>query len=165
MRRLIYNQRQLPGQLRYGLRPSRETGCGWIAVYNALELMGGHAEPQALIRYFERQAPLLNGNMGTVLWGPAQCFRQWGFETKTLFRREQFDLAARQAQACILFYRWRRGWKVGAHFVALEPVEGGFVGYNTYKNSCGPDAYGPSLEAFLRRRGYFGAVLLTLKRP
>lgn len=33
---LIYNQRKIPkDQWRYGFRTSADTGCGWIATYNA----------------------------------------------------------------------------------------------------------------------------------
>ena len=38
---LIYNQKKIPkDQWRYGFRSSAATGCGWIATYNALQLMG-----------------------------------------------------------------------------------------------------------------------------
>ena len=41
---LIYNQNDIPkGQYRYGLRSSASVGCGWIATYNALTLMGYRA--------------------------------------------------------------------------------------------------------------------------
>ena len=37
---LIYCQRDIPNdQWRYGLRTSADTGCGWVATYNALRLM------------------------------------------------------------------------------------------------------------------------------
>ena len=48
---LIYCQRDIPKkQWRYGFRSSAATGCGWIATYNALQLMGYRAEPEKLIR-------------------------------------------------------------------------------------------------------------------
>ena len=41
MGELILNQTQIPKeQWRYGLRSSAKTGCGWIALYNALILLG-----------------------------------------------------------------------------------------------------------------------------
>ena len=41
MSALIYNQNHIPkDQYRYGLRSSAQVGCGWIATYNALCLMG-----------------------------------------------------------------------------------------------------------------------------
>lgn len=163
---LICNQTRIPkNQWRYGLRSSAKTGCGWIAVYNALRLMGYRAKPETLIRYFLRQLPLIHGTFGTSFWGPAQYFRRWGFPVKMILRRSRFDALARESAVCILFYRWHRGWRFGAHFVALRHTPEGFVGYNTYRNSDGPDHYGPSLDAFLREKGYFGAVLTGIRIP
>ena len=162
---LIYNQNKIPKeQWRYGFRSSAATGCGWIATYNALRLMGYMADPQQLIRDYERQVPLINGNIGTVLFGPALLLRKQGFTVKTVANRAKFDEAAKEAEVCILFYRWLRKYRYGAHFVALHHTENGFVGYNTYRTSRGPDLYGPSLEVFLKKRKYFGAVLFTISR-
>ena len=165
MKDLIYCQRDIPrDQWRYGLRSSAAVGCGWIATYNALRLMGYRAKPEDLIRYYEWQLPLVHGNAGTSCWGPALRFRQWGFPVKMTADRKQFDDLAKESDACILFYRWRRGWKLGAHFVALEYREGSFVGYNTYRNSKGPDSYGDSLDGFLKSKQYFGAVLTAIRK-
>ena len=161
---LIYNQTRIPKeQWRYGFRSSAATGCGWIAVYNALRLMKYRAKPEGLIRYFQRQFPLIHGNFGTSIWGPALYFRKWGFPVKMIARRSRFDEAAREADVCILFYRWRRGWRFGAHFVTLHHTPDGFVGYNTFTNSDGPDCYGSSLNAWLKKQGYFHPVLTTIR--
>ena len=163
MNDLIYNQRQIPKeQWRYGLRSSAATGCGWIATYNALRLLGYKSEPEELIRYYERQLPLLHGNAGTSVLGPAVCMKQLGFPTRVIARRSEFDQAAKKAQVCILYYHWRRSWRMGAHFVALQYKNGSFVGYNTYRHSSGPDEYGESLEAFLKQKKYYGAVLAVI---
>lgn len=165
MNDLIYNQHHIPkDQWRYGLRSSAATGCGWIATYNALRLMGYRTDPEALIRSYERQLPLIHGNAGTSLWGPALRFHQWGFPVQMHAKRERFDQAAKDADVCILFFRWCKGYKLGAHFVALHHTEEGFVGYNTFRNSSGPDKYGPSLDAFLKKRKYFGCVLTTISK-
>ena len=165
MKDLIYCQRDIPKeQWRYGLRSSAAVGCGWIATYNALRLMGYRAKPEDLIRYYEWQLPLVHGNAGTSCWGPALRFRQWGFPVKMTADRKRFDELAKESDACILFYRWRRGWKMGAHFVALEYRDGGFVGYNTYRNSKGPDDYGESLDGFLKNKQYFGAMLTAIRK-
>lgn len=161
MNELIYNQNQVPG--RYGLRPSADTGCGWIAIHNALCLLGWETDREDLIRYLQWQLPLIHGNFGTSLWSPAVCFQKWGFRTALILDRKQFDRAAREAGACVLFYRWRKGARFGAHFAALHHTPRGFVGYNTFRNSTGPDFYGESLDAFLKNHGYFGAVLTTIQ--
>ena len=165
MDELICNQKRIPKQQwRYGFRSSAATGCGWIATYNALLLMGCRAEPEELIRYYERQLPLIHGNAGTTILGPAVCMKQMGFSTKVILQRSRFDEEAKQADVCILFYRWTRPWRYGAHFVAVEYRDGTFIGYNTYNNSTGPDVYGESLDAFLRRRKYFGPVLIAISK-
>ena len=158
---LIYNQRDIPPeQWRYGLRSSAATGCGWIATWNALRLLGYTAEIPELIRYYEKQLPGIHGNLGTMFWGPALCFRQWGFPVALHTRG--YDEAAKAAAVSILFYHWHRGKKFGAHFIALRFHDGRFVGYNVFRNSTGPDDLGESLEEFIRRRKYFGHMLLTI---
>ncbi len=163
MRELIYNQHQIPKrQWRYGFRSSAATGCGWIATYNALHLLGYHAQPEELIRYYERQLPLIHGNLGTSIWGPAMCFKQWGFPVRMVANRHRLDQAVKDSDVSILFYRWRKGCKIGAHFAAVQHTAEGFVGYNTFSNSCGPDNYGDSLEKFLKKHRYFGAVVTQI---
>jgi len=164
MKDLIYNQTRIPkDQYRYGFRSSAATGCGWIATHNALRLMGYQTDLKELIRYYAWQLPLIHGNAGTSFWGPAVCFRNWGFPVTVCANRCRFNALAKDSDVCILFYRWRKGWKLGAHFVALHHTETGFVGYNTYRNSTGPDPYGPSLDAFLREKQYFGCILIGIQ--
>ena len=164
MKDFIYNQHDIPKeQYRYGLRASAEVGCGWVATWNALRILGYTTDIPALIRYYAWQVPLIHGNAGTSFWGPAVCFRKWGFPVKIMMDSRRFDEAAGAADACILFYRWRNKCRFGAHFVALHKTGGGFTGYNTYRNSTGPDSYGSSLADFLRERKYFGAVLIAIQ--
>ena len=164
MNELCYCQRDIPrGELRYGFRASAETGCGWIATYNALRLLGKRADKQELIRYYERQLPLIHGNAGTSFWGPGAFFLHHGFRVEPEVRRERFDALVEGSEVCILFYYWRKGLKLGSHFVALHKTNAGILGYNTYKDSAGPDRYGESLDAFLKKRGYFGCVLIGIR--
>lgn len=160
---LIYNQRNIPkDKWRYGFRSSAATGCGWIATYNALRLLGCTTDIDQLIRYYEWQLPLIHGNAGTSFWAPAVCFRRWGFPVEVCIDRRQFDALAGRSDACILFYRWRRGWVSGAHFVALHRTEQGFIGYNTFRGSSGPDFYGSSLSDFIRKQKWYGAILIGI---
>ena len=161
---LIYNQNHIPkNEYRYGFRSSAATGCGWVATHNALCLMGYRTDIHELIRYYEWQLPLIHGNAGTSFWGPAVCFKNWGFTVKIVLDRKRFDEEAKNADAAILFYRWQKKAKLGAHFVALHHTEKGFVGYNTFTNSEGPDHYGESLDGFLKARKYFGCVLIAIE--
>ena len=49
--------------------------------------------------------------------------------------------------------------------MALHRTDEGILAYNTYRNSKGPDRYGESLEAFLKKKKYFGAVLIGIRKP
>ena len=159
---MIYNQNNIPKEKwRYGLRSSAATGCGWIATYNALELLGKPEMPQKLITYYERQLPVINGNFGTQFWGPYNYFKNHGFETKLIMNPEKFDELAENVN--ILYYHWRNGVKFGAHFVCIQRTENGYVSYNTYKNSVGPTNIGASIEKFATKPGRFWTALITVK--
>jgi hypothetical protein len=160
---LIYCQNDIPKeQWRYGFRSSAATGCGWIATYNALRLLGYRAEPEKLIRMYEKMLPLVHGNTGTAIPAPALAFHSWGFPVKLVFDRKKFDESAKMSDVCIIFYYWRRKWKLGAHFVTVQYRDGRFTGYNTYNNSKGPDDWTESMEGFLDKRKYFGTVLICI---
>ncbi len=162
--KIIYCQRDIPKEkLRYGFRSSAATGCGWIATYNALKLMGYKPNAKVIIKYYERQIPVINGNAGTFLLSPLMFFKKQGFSVKSTASRRHYDELAKQSDVCILFFWWKKGFKIGAHFVALQHTPKGFVGYNTYSNSKGPDYYGTSIEKYLEKKKYFGTVLMGIK--
>lgn len=161
---LIYNQKEIPKeQWRYGLRASSATGCGWIAAHNALCMMGYRPKPEKVIAFFEKNAPVLNGNLGTFILTPVAFFKKLGFSVKITNRRETYDVAVKESDAALLFYYWRKKMKFGIHYVALQYREGKFYGCNTYRNSRGLDDYGESLEMFLKKRKYFCTVLIAIK--
>lgn len=166
MEEYIYCQSAVPKeQWRYGLRSTAATGCGWIAVYNALRYLGKEEKPEKLIRYFERMLPLIHGNLGTTILAPAFYFKKKGYLVDWTARNDRFDEMVAKSDVCVLFYRWHDKWKLGAHFVALHDSDSGILAYNTYKNSRGPDRYGQSLERYLKERKYFGAVLIGIRMP
>jgi hypothetical protein len=165
MNGLIYNQRDIPkDKWRYGLRSSAATGCGWIATWNALQLLGCKTDIDELIRYYEWQLPLIHGNAGTSFWGPAACFKHWGFPVEVCADRRKFDALASRSDVSILFYHWHRGCRLGAHFIALHRTPDGFVSYNTYRSSTGPDNLGHSLQAHIQSSGWFGCVLMGIRK-
>ena len=164
MKDLIYCQSNIPkDQWRYGFRSSAATGCGWIATYNALRLMGYRAEPETLIKRYERMLPLIHGNTGTTIPAPALLFKHWGFPVKVVCSRNKFDEAAKESDVCIVFYYWRGRWKLGAHFATVQYKDGRFTGYNTYTNSTGPDDWTESIEGFLKQRKYFASLLICIQ--
>lgn len=164
MKDLIYNQHDIPkDKWRYGFRSSAAVGCGWIATHNALRLMGYQTDIDELIHYYESMLPLIHGNAGTSFWGPAVCLKNWGFPVQICVQLNRFDDVVQHSDVCILFYHWRKQYKLGAHFIALQKTDCGITAYNTYRNSCGPDRLGPSLADFIKDHRHFGCVLIGIK--
>lgn len=164
VKKLIINQRKIPKKKwRYGFRSSAATGCGWIATYNALQLLGYDVQPRKLIRYYVWMLPFLNGNFGTAFWCLPVFFKIHGFHIKVSFRKKKFDEMVRSADVCALTYSWRRKWKYGAHYVTLQQKGDQVIGYNTYTNSTGADVYGESLTEFLKKRKYFWPMLIAIE--
>ena len=162
---LIYCQRDIPkNELRYGLWSSAATGCGWIAVYNILTLYGIPCDPQQILNEVKQDIPLLNGLCGSFFMSPAWVLRRHGFDVCFTTKKEKMDQIAQANETGILFYWWKSKNKIGAHFCAVEKTEEGYIGYNTYSNSTGPDSYGPSIKAFLDKRKYFGAAYFGITK-
>ena len=165
MKPFIFCQNDIPKkELRYGFRSSAATGCGWIAVYNILVLFGHHPDPKEIIYELQHDVPVLNGNIGSFLMSPAWVLRRHGYTVHFTTKRKQIDQLAQQSDAGILFFWWKSKKKIGAHFVAVEKTEQGYIGYNTYSNSKGPDSLGTSIEDFLKKRKYFGAVYFGINK-
>lgn len=153
MANMIYCQHDIPkDKWHYGFRSSAATGCGWIATYNALHILGKHVAPEKLIKFFEWQLPLINGNTGTFLFSPAIFFLLHGYKVKCTAIPSHFDNFVEESDVCILYFWWSRKRAMGAHFVALHKTEEGIIGYNTYRTSKKADSYGDSLQKFLKRK-------------
>lgn len=164
-RGLILNQNDIPKEKwRYGLRSSAAVGCGWIATYNALRLMGKYVEPEKLISYYEHVFPVVNGNFGTFIPSVVSFFRRNGFVVKVTAKRSLFDETIKKSDVGIMFFYWRRTMKIGAHFVTVYFKDGSFKGINTFKNSKGLDDYGDSLNSFIKKQKCFLPVLIAIKK-
>ena len=129
-----------------------------------LEPGGRPDAPEAVLSWFVRRRPLLNGLVGPTFGSMLAFFRKRGYTVITAFRKNNFDRLARESDVCVMFYFWRRGCRVGAHYVALQHTPEGFVGYNTFRNSTGPDRYGDSLSSFLKARHGALPALIALKK-
>lgn len=164
MTEYIYNQNDLPKGLHYGFRESRATGCGWIAVFNALVHMGYRVNVPVLMRKLERQVPLVHGNFGTLAFAPWFFFRSQGFGAEISARVSDFDAIVARSDCALLFYYWKSGKRIGSHFIALHKDSCGITAYNVYSNSNGPDYLGQSLTAWIQKNHHFACVLTGVKK-
>lgn len=121
---LILDQNALDSP--YGRQGSAAAGCGWVAVYNALRLLGIPADRETVRAQMERLL-ILGGWNGTPFYALALYLRQKGVRVRFTLHRSKFGRAARKSQAGIVFYLYHkkgRPFPIG-HFAAFAPTADG----------------------------------------
>ena len=131
-------------KLRYGITTLEPLGCGWIATYNALIMLGNRTDPCDLIRDFEMNNLFYYGVFGTNGNNLARYLSKQGYEV-TITYLEKYDLnndnelnsenelkpvceIIKQNDANILFYKTS---DVG-HFIAIkyDETDNAYIAYN-----------------------------------
>ena len=113
---MIVDQRLLAGY-RMGVTDSAACGCGWIACYNALRLLGGRQRPESVLKELERSL-VLRGRMGTRTVALPAFFLKRGCRVAVSFTLAGAEKQAPGADANIVYYL--RGKHPSAHFVAFS---------------------------------------------
>jgi len=163
MNQFIYNQHKIPkNKWKYGIFPSSFSGCGWIAIYNALILLGHKENPEAIINYLKKHIPIFNGLFGTCILSISAYLKSLDFSHQIAIDKTKFDTIALNNKVSILYFFWISKFKIGAHYIAIENDKNTFLGYNTFLNSHGPDYLGASIELFLKKNHYFFPILVTI---
>jgi hypothetical protein len=160
LRTLIDNQNQRPAsRVRMGATEGSNegwyNGCGWIASYNALILLGNPRHPADIVRHFETNGGMVLGGMfGTYPRAIERLFRALGYDVShVLFPQLSTDLdnAIKSSGVGILAYAHTRA----AHYIAIEyrAEDGRFIVYN--------DGFARARSAYLGYESYSntGAVI------
>lgn len=101
----------------YGIKPSSDNGCGWIAAYNVLHACGITKEWNAVREQMEDWL-LFGGMLGTHLVHLLWYLRRHGLHLQIAMERERREACAELCRAGILFYF--NG--VALHFVTFLPA-------------------------------------------
>ena len=134
---LIDNQNQYPAnQIRMGstegMNEGWYNGCGWVAVYNALILLGNPKHPAEIVEYFEESGgTVLDGVYGTYPNAIEGYFVSLGYNIDHIFLPQlttDIDEAIKSSQVSILAYLHSSA----AHYIAVEYREDidRFIVYN-----------------------------------
>lgn len=113
---MIADQRLL-AQYRMGATDSAACGCGWIACYNALRLLGERPRPESVLKALERDL-VLRGRMGTRTVALPAFFLKRGYRVAVSFTLAGAEKRAPAADANIVYYL--RSKHPSAHFVAFS---------------------------------------------
>ena len=142
----------------FGCCRSSQNGCGWIATYNALIMLGNPQQPHTIISYYENSGALAYGAFGILPTAVSRYFRSKGYSVKVSTNSASFDEQAKKSTANVLFY-WHSS---GAHNIAVRWDGKKFVGYNVSGTKSCSESLGKSITDFLRNNGYFGAMLTSI---
>ncbi|MDO4318143.1 MAG: hypothetical protein Q4C48_08040 [Lachnospiraceae bacterium] len=117
--------------MRYGLSTVAHSGCGTLAVYNALVALGRPAPLPKIIRELELYAESFFGLLGTVPFFLAVYFRRHKVPLHMTFSyRRTF-----RSRYAVAAYWTKRPFFSGAHVVFLERLPSGRLRvYNRYSN-------------------------------
>ncbi|MCL2425391.1 MAG: hypothetical protein FWD05_03530 [Oscillospiraceae bacterium] len=137
LRTLIDNQNQPPASLvRMGTRPGLNegwyNGCGWVAAYNSLIILGNPMHPAEIVHHFETTGGTVwDGVFGTFPHAIEGLFVELDYDVNhTLFPQITLNLddTIRNSRVAILAYMHTSA----AHYIVIEyrPEDGTFVVYN-----------------------------------
>ncbi len=127
--------------MRYGLSTVAHSGCGTLAVYNALVALGRPVPLPKIIRELELYAESFFGLLGTVPFFLSVYFRRHKVPLHMTFSYRK----AFQSRYAVVAYWTKRPLFSGAHVVFLERLPSGtYRVYNRYSNrGCPYDLKSP----------------------
>ena len=141
--------------VRFGVATSDYNGCGWVALYNVLRLLGERMTVADAVREMEGGL-WLRGRAGASPLRLIRVLRKHGCTVTTSARKAQFDAAAGD-RAGVVFYL-RSHLSSGAHFAAFSrPDENGL---RRFYNAADADTFA---ELFAAEKPLF-ALLITAEK-
>ena len=116
----IYDQNQV-NQFKMGRAGAAWNGCGWIAAYNAMIMLGNPQQPADVISYFDNAwGNIALGAFGTNPLAMGRYFGLQGYTGKSSAipgsMPSDIEAVAQNASACVLLYAHSQG----AHYTALK---------------------------------------------
>lgn len=133
----IHGQSRPPvANMRYGVVRAAWSGCGLIAVYNALLLLGNPHPLWDVIAWGDLKGSTALGIFGTSHRRAGRLFRQLGYAVTAVTDPSLFDAHAQRAEVCLFTFWNRKGrFYKGMHTVCAQWREGALEVYNLYNTS------------------------------
>lgn len=159
----IYNQEDINtvGKYRYGYTKTGPQGCGWVATYNSLKMLGEQVGPHDIIREFEMNGMTLDGLTGIHPLNVAHYLFKKGYAVTITVNKNEFKKAAQNNTTNIMCYRH----PYGGHYVAIKYDGEKFIGYNTFCDKNEPDILGDEISVIKKSATageYEGLLLISI---
>ena len=147
---------------RMGLWSGKTNGCGWIATYNALKILGKSVHPKNIIYFYECWGSILQGAFGILPDAVADYFRLQGRKVSMLnLTNSGIDKKIKSSKVSILCY----AHSSGLHYIAVRWTGKEFEAFNVYNNSTASKKY-KSMEQFLKdgsnKKSYKAVSLIAI---
>jgi len=145
---------------KYGNSTMAQSGCGVIAAYNAISILGGVPNMPELIRYFEQNGMVMNAALGTNPYSIGNYFKGNGYEVENI--THNLDKALTENNVVILT-SWNNAENIlqGSHTVAIKKDKDGRVlVYNPYSNKADKDDF-DTIKDYLEGRSLITAAVIT----
>lgn len=162
---IIYDQTKGPqSQYRFGLTTVSSMGCGIVAFYNAMILLGRQVNFAVLILIAEIYGGLpAGGKFGLFYWGIPRLAEYYGVNTYKYRSLEELENDKDSLKGPVIMNFWK-GKKVreGAHYVAINKrSDGKLLVYNNFSGSENdPYIYDTFEEVFINNK-YNGSFMLA----
>ena len=160
----IYNQHNDSyATLSFGLANISHSGCGVVAAYNTMKILGRNdTSIERIISYYESTDNLpIGGLLGTSPYALESNLINEGYNVFMTKDVNTYAPLVEIADACIIWYMYHSDEfpYVGAHFVAFNQTNGIGRYYNLYSNTNYPHVFNGTCDELLSNHGYYNAVL------
>jgi len=136
-----------------GIKQFGFNGCGAIATFNALSLLGLKPSLAEIVRFYERKGILFYGLMGVNPVAVGKYLKSLGIRWKRYTKVGDFMADFTPGKSGILLYWWGNKKGLGAHYVAVEPLAQGIRVYNMYGRQDSSCEFA-GIEEFLETGNY-----------
>lgn len=157
---LINDQNTPPvSEIKMGYLKGGNNGCGWIATYNAMYLLGEPQKPADIVKYYEMAGgTVMNGLFGTNSIALNQYFIDMGLKTKYMSQPLNLDKVIADAGVAVLEY----ADLPYMHYVAVYYENGIYTVYNSGDNR-GKAVEAASIDKWIAEKEYMPLVLVTVE--
>lgn len=120
--------------MRIGSCDFAHSGCGAIATFNALSMVGRKPQMEEIVDFYERKGLVFNARFGVNPAGVKRFLSEQDLSWKLYSKKTDWDACLKENQVAILLYWWVGPKGCGAHYVSVEKINAGIRVYNVYGN-------------------------------
>ena len=146
--------------LHFGNTKFGPNGCGIVATYNALIMLGNKTDIADINRDYEINGVSVCGSISFYPAYVVRYFKSKGYTVYVTYEEDNFDTdTIKNAKANIIYYTKPKS----GHYVAFNYDDSNYWGYNVFAGSD-ISAYpiGGSINQFLNKNKYIGRIIISI---